>query len=74
MKKKKERRVYLPRVLDRAVRLSNQVGWAGLAEAAALIEKVINRPAIEIADNIATIWSLSVSLGAYIEQDEDAPG
>jgi hypothetical protein len=57
---------------DRTIRLSNQPAWGGLAEAAGLLARALDRPSIEIADDIATIWSLSVSLGAYIEQDEHA--
>ena len=57
---------------DRAVRLSNQAGWGGLAEAARLLTKFTSRPSIEIIDDIVTIWSLSVSLGAYVQQNEDA--
>ena len=54
------------------IRLSNQPGWSALATAVDLMTEAISRPPDEIAANIGTIWSLSVSLGGYIEQDDDA--
>ena len=54
---------------ERTLRLSGQVGWRGLGEAAGLITKALSRPAPEIADEIGTVWRLSISLGGFIEQD-----
>jgi hypothetical protein len=53
----------------RTLPLSDQVEWSGLAEAAGLITKALSGPAAEIADEIGTVWRLSISLGGFIEQD-----
>jgi hypothetical protein len=57
---------------DRAIRLSNHPSWGGLVQAADLFCRAIDRSPEEIADEITTIWSLSVSLGGYLEQHEYA--
>jgi hypothetical protein len=57
---------------NRTLRLSNQDGWSGLAEAAGLIAEAIDRPAAEIADEIGAVWRLSISLGGFVEQDAEA--
>ena len=57
---------------ERAIRLSNHPSWGSLVQAADLFSKAVNRSPDETADEIATIWSLSVSLGGYMEQDEHA--
>jgi hypothetical protein len=57
---------------DRTIRLSNQPGWSGLVAATNLFSETIDCSGDELADAIATVWSLSVSLGGYLEQDEHA--
>jgi hypothetical protein len=54
------------------IRLSDQPDWSGLAIAADMFADAVDHPPDEIAANISAIWSLSVSLGGYIEHDEDA--
>lgn len=57
---------------DRTLRLSNQAGWSGLVEAVGLFTQLAKREGVEVADNISTFWSLSVSLGGFLEQDQEA--
>lgn len=54
-----------------AAQLSRRGRWAGLARAIDLIGTLLEQPAADAAARIGSLWSLTVSLRAYLEQSED---
>jgi len=46
--------------------------WAGLLRAVDILGTLLALPLPQLADRIGTMWSLVVSLRAYVEQSEDA--
>jgi hypothetical protein len=55
-----------------AAPMAEQSGWHGLAHAARLARNLLNRPAEEVARDVAPLWVLSTCLAAHIERSEDA--
>jgi hypothetical protein len=55
-----------------AAPMAEQPGWHGLAHAARLTRNLLNRPAEEVARDVAPLWVLSTCLAAHIERSEDA--
>jgi len=59
--------------LDRTVRRAPwRPRWAGLLRAVDILGTMLALPLPQLADRIGTMWSLVVSLRAYVEQSEDA--
>jgi hypothetical protein len=46
--------------------------WPGLARAVEILARLLALPLTEAADRIGIVWSLVISLRAYIERSEDA--
>ncbi|MEP0706747.1 MAG: leucine-rich repeat domain-containing protein [Parvibaculum sp.] len=57
---------------ERVQRMSNQPGWANLRQTLVQFRKVIEQPTEDLAEHVAEAWSLSVSLGCLVEQDDAA--
>jgi hypothetical protein len=51
--------------------LDNYPEWRPLKETAKLFLQEIERPLPELGERSVTLWSLSVSLGSYLEQDRE---
>jgi len=52
--------------------IGNQLGWKRLPETAALLLDELQRPFSDLAKRGMTLWSLSASLGSFLEQNREA--
>ncbi len=57
--------------VDQARRTSNKEGWKGFDKAAIDYEQLIKSGLVEISQNVVRLWTLTVKLGSYINQDDE---
>lgn len=56
---------------SRALRVSNLPGWQNLSVAADAFRELVGHDTGAVAENIAVVWSELVSLGSFIDQDDE---
>jgi len=56
----------------RTTKLLNTPGWSGLAHAVDMMCRCLRAAPDQISGGVGPLWSLSVSLAAYVERSEDA--
>lgn len=59
-------------LVEQTTRLSNQYKWQGLHEAAKLASDILSKEPTALANEIPALWSVSVSIGCFLEQDTSA--
>ena len=55
----------------RALRLANQPAWQGLSTTATNFRNLLNQDTDAIAAQVGIVWAELVSLGSYVEQDNE---
>lgn len=55
----------------RAARLANTTEWQGLSKSAVSFNELIQEDSEAIAENVGLLWAELVSIGTFVEQDDD---